>query len=51
MKHWRHDKIVNDFENTKRKHLKSLANRMLKKQDFLDKLKTKPISDKFLNKF
>lgn len=50
-KHKKHNDIVNDFENTKRKHLDKLATKMLKNQETLDKLKEKPINPKFLDNF
>jgi ribosome recycling factor len=50
-KHKKHNAIVDDFENTKRKHLDKLATKMLKNQETLDKLKEKPINPKFLDNF
>lgn len=50
-KHKKHNDIINDFENTKRKHLDKLATKMLKNQETLDKLKEKSINPKFLDNF
>ena len=51
MKHKKHDKIVNDYQKTKSKHLEKLATEMLKNQDKVDKLKNKKSNGKFLNLF
>jgi hypothetical protein len=51
LKHKNHDKILNDFNNTKRKHLKKLADKMLNNQEKMDKLKEKKINPNFLNNF
>jgi len=50
-KHKKHDAIVNDFDNQKKKHLEKLATKMLKDQDKLDQLKSKNINTDFLNLF
>ena len=51
MKHKKRDKIVNDYQKTKSKHLEKLATEMLKNQDKIDKLKNKKSNGKFLNLF
>ena len=51
MKHKKHDKIVNDYQKPKSKHLEKLATEMLKNQDKIDKLKNKKSNGKFLNLF
>lgn len=50
-KHKKHDAIVNDFDNQKRKQLEILATKMLENQEKLDKLKQKNINTNFLNLF
>ena len=47
----KHDKIVNDYDKQKEKHLERLANKMLKDEDKKDKLRSKTIKGDFLNKF
>ena len=51
MKHKKHDKIVDDYQKTKSKHLEKLSTEMLKNQDKIDKLKNKKSNGKFLNLF
>jgi len=51
MKHNKHDKIVNDYQKTKCKHLEKLATEMLKNDEKSQKLKEKQINTKFLNLF
>lgn len=50
-KHKKHDIIVNDFEQQKRKHLEKLATKTLNNQDKLSRLKEKEINTNFLNLF
>jgi hypothetical protein len=50
-KHKKHDAIVADFDNQKRKHLENLATKMLANQEKLDILKQKNINTDFLNLF
>jgi hypothetical protein len=50
-KHKKHDVIVGDFDNQKRKHLERLATKMLDNQEKLDRLKQKNINPNFLNLF
>lgn len=47
----KHDRLVNDYENQKAKHLEKLASKMLKNDEIADKLKDKPIKGDFLDKF
>ena len=47
----KHNKLVNDYENQKSKHLERLATKMLKNADKNEKLKGKQIKGDFLNKF
>ena len=51
MKHKKHDKIVNDFENQKRKHLENLASKMIKKSEVNDKLKEKKLDKNIFDLF
>lgn len=50
VKHKKHDKIINDFENEKRKHLTKLGNKLIKQKEKQDLLKKKPISSELLTK-
>jgi hypothetical protein len=50
-KHKKHDSIVNDFENQKQKHLEKLATKLLDVEEKNQRLKTKKISNKFLDNF
>tara|TARA_R110001592_G_scaffold119434_3_gene322487 strand:+ start:1914 stop:2096 length:183 start_codon:yes stop_codon:yes gene_type:complete len=47
----KHNKIVNDFETTKSRHLEKQATKMLKKDEQFQKLKEKKINTNFLNLF
>lgn len=51
IKRSKHDKIVNDYDKQKEKHLERLANKMLKDEDKKDRLRSKIIKGDFLNKF
>ena len=51
IKRSKHDKLVNDYDKQKEKHLERLANKMLKDEDKKDKLRSKTIKGDFLNKF
>tara|TARA_R110001599_G_scaffold6163_3_gene30659 strand:+ start:215 stop:391 length:177 start_codon:yes stop_codon:yes gene_type:complete len=51
IKRSKHDKIVNDYDKQKEKHLERLANKMLKDEDKKDRLRSKTIKGDFLNKF
>jgi hypothetical protein len=50
-KNKKHDKIVNDFDSQKQKHLEKLATKMLDDQDKINKLKEKNINTDFLKLF
>jgi hypothetical protein len=50
-KNKKHDKIVNDFNSQKQKHLEKLATKMLDDQDKINKLKEKNINTDFLKLF
>jgi|EP01052_Picozoa_sp_SAG31_P034725 hypothetical protein len=50
-KHRKHDKIVNDYENQKQKHLEKLASKMLDKQDKISILREKKVDKGFLDLF
>ena len=47
----KHDKLVNDYDNQKSKHLKKLADKMLEDQEKLSKLRDKKSDGKFLDLF
>jgi len=47
----KHEKLVNDYENQKNKHLEKLATKELERQEKLSKFKDKKINDDFLNLF
>ena len=51
IKNKKHNKIVNDYKNTKANHLEKLATKMLKKDEEFSKLKEKTIGTNFLNLF
>ena len=51
IKRSKHDKLVNDYDKQKEKHLERLANKMLKDDDKKDRLRSKIIKGDFLNKF
>ena len=51
IKRSKHDKLVNDYDKQKEKHLERLANKMLKDEDKKDRLRSKAIKGDFLNKF
>jgi len=51
MKNKKHSKVVNDYENQKRKHLEKLATKSLKEDEKFQKLKDKKIKGNFLDKF
>jgi len=50
-KNKKHDKIVNDFDTQKQKHLEKLATKMLEEQDKINKLKDKEIKTDFFKLF
>jgi hypothetical protein len=47
----KHDKLVNDYDNQKSKHLEKLADKMLEDQEKLSKLREKKSDGKFLDLF
>tara|TARA_B100000927_G_scaffold159748_1_gene128684 strand:+ start:1538 stop:1693 length:156 start_codon:yes stop_codon:yes gene_type:complete len=51
MKKRKHDKIVNDYDKIKSRHLEKLAKKMLDDDEKFSKLKEKKIKGKFLDKF
>ena len=51
MKKKKHDKIVNDYDKIKSKHLEKLAKKMLDNDEKFSKLKDKNIKGNFLDKF
>ena len=50
-KNKKHDKIVNDFDVQKQKHLEKLATKMLDEQDKINRLKDKEIKTDFFKLF
>jgi hypothetical protein len=50
-KHSKHDKLVDDYETQKNKHLEKLATKELDRQEKLSKLQDKKINDDFLKLF
>jgi len=51
MKHKKHSKLVNDYDNQKRKHLEKLTDKMLKNDEYFNRLKEKTIDGDFLKLF
>lgn len=51
MKHKKHNKIVSDYDKQKSNHLEKVATKMLKDEDYKDKLREKNINPDFLNLF
>ena len=51
LKHKKHNKIINDYDKQKEKHLEKLATKMLKNDEKSEKLKTKQIKGDFLKNF
>ena len=51
LKHKKHNKIVNDYDKQKEKHLEKLATKILKNDEKTEKLKSKNIKGDFLNNF
>ena len=51
MKRKNHDKIINDYDKIKSRHLENLANKMLKDEDRRDNLRSKNINGDFWDKF
>ena len=51
IKRRKHDKLVNDYDNQKQKHLERLAKKMLDQDEKMSKLKNKNIKGDFLDQF
>ena len=51
MKKKKHNKIINDYDKIKSRHLEKLANKMLKDDEKNNKLKSNQLKGNFLNKF
>lgn len=51
MKHKKHDKILNDYEKVKSKHLDKLATKMLEKDETFRKLREKKIDKDIFDLF
>ena len=51
IKNKKHNKIVNDYDKQKEKHLEKLATKMLKNDEKSQKLKSKQIKGNFLDNF
>lgn len=51
IKRKKHDKLVNDYDNQKNKHLERLAKKMLENDEKFSKLREKEIDDSFLDLF
>jgi len=47
----KHEKLVNDYENQKNKHLEKLATKSLEEQERLSRFKEKNINTDFLDLF
>tara|TARA_R100001377_G_scaffold69622_1_gene44950 strand:+ start:160 stop:333 length:174 start_codon:yes stop_codon:yes gene_type:complete len=47
----KHDKIINDYDKIKSKHLEKIANKILKDEERRDNLRSKNINGDFWNKF
>jgi len=47
----KHQKLMDDYETQKRKHLEKLSTKMLENDEKLRKFKSKDINDKFLDLF
>jgi|TARA_Y100001972_G_C7607505_1_gene304479 hypothetical protein len=51
LKNKKHNKIVNDYDKQKEKHLEKLATKILKNDEKSEKLKSKQIKGNFLKNF
>ena len=51
IKRKKHDKLINDYDNQKNKHLERLAKKMLENDEKFSKLREKGINDSFLDLF
>jgi hypothetical protein len=50
-KHKKHDSLTKNYDKAKSEHLSKLATQMLKKDEKMQKFKTKNINPNFLNLF
>ena len=51
IKRKKHDRIVNDYDKIKSRHLEKLATKILKDEERRDNLRSKPIKGNFLDEF
>jgi hypothetical protein len=51
IKRRKHDRIVNDYDKIKSRHLEKLADKILKDEERRDNLRSKPIKGNFLDEF
>jgi hypothetical protein len=51
MKNKKHDKIIQDYDSIKSKHIEKLTDKILKNDEKLNKLKEKPVNKNFLDLF
>ena len=51
IKRKKHDKIINDYDKIKSRHLEKLANKLLKDEERRDNLRSKTIKGNFLKNF
>ena len=51
IKRKKHDRIVNDYDKIKSRHLEKLADKILKDEERRDNLRSKPIKGNFLDEF
>ena len=47
----KHDKLVNDYDSQKSKHLEKLADKILEDQEKLSKLNNKTSNGKFIDRY
>ena len=47
----KHQKLIDDYDTQKRKHLEKLSTKMLEKDEKMLKFKSKEINNKFLDLF
>jgi hypothetical protein len=47
----KHQKLIDDYETQKRKHIEKLSNKMLENDEKLRKFKSKEINNNFLDLF
>tara|TARA_R100001163_G_scaffold1796_1_gene2783 strand:+ start:73 stop:246 length:174 start_codon:yes stop_codon:yes gene_type:complete len=51
IKRKKHDRIINDYDKIKSRHLEKLASKILKDEERRDNLRSKPIKGNFLDEF